>query len=68
MHIVPKHRARRMQRPDGFAEGTEHHAAGRMDVANRLDIGPGFINARMNPEFRIGPAAAGKLPAVDVEG
>src|SRR5688572_19809158 len=38
-----------------------------MNVADGLDIGPGFVNARMNPKFCVRPAVAGKLIAVDVE-
>ena len=38
-----------------------------MNVANRLNIRARFIDARMNPKFRIGPAVAEELIAIDVE-
>src|SRR6185503_3885092 len=39
----------------------------RMDMADGLDIGTSFINARVNPKFGIGPAIARQLLAIDVE-
>ena len=36
-------------------------------MANRLDIGTGLVNPRVNPEFGVRPAFAGKLVAVDIE-
>src|SRR6185503_18614838 len=54
-------------RTDGFAERSQDNTARRMNVTNRLNIGPHFVNPCMNPELCIGPTVAGQLIALDVE-
>jgi hypothetical protein len=66
-HVVSKDRARRVQRTHGFTESAQYHAARRMHMAYRLDIGAGLVNPRVNPKFSVRPAFAGKLIAVDIE-
>ena len=56
-----------MQRAYGFAERAQHDATWRMNVADRLNIGPRFVNSGVNPKFGIRATSAGELTTVDVE-
>jgi hypothetical protein len=67
LHIIFKNCAGSMQRTYGFAERAQHDATWRMNVADRLNIGPRFVNSGVNPKFGIRATSAGELTTVDVE-
>ncbi len=67
LHIISKNRAGSMQRPDRFAQGAQHDTARWMNMADRLNIGPCFVNSCVDPKFCIGATVSRELITLDVE-